>query len=162
VAGEFNEHEQALALPYSLALRLRDTGVATEVVCEYVDVEEPALNGIYRITEAKLAAAQQLTTPAPGVPVSKQPAAPARHKDLTVASSEEGLRCEKPILSAAHSRADPCGQCARRSTPPVDGVISTLGVPHPNQRSTKSLIAYTRDAQFGCRVMASRSRSLRG
>jgi hypothetical protein len=62
VAGEFNEHEQALALPYSLALRLRDTGVATEVVGEYVDVEEPALNGIYRITEAKLAAAQQLTT----------------------------------------------------------------------------------------------------
>jgi hypothetical protein len=29
-----------LPLPYSLALRLRDAGVAPEVVCEYVDVEE--------------------------------------------------------------------------------------------------------------------------
>ena len=48
-------------LPYSLALRLRDAGVAAEVVCEYVDVEEAALEGLYRIAEAKLIAAQDLT-----------------------------------------------------------------------------------------------------
>lgn len=45
-----------LPLPYSLALRLRDAGVAREVVCEYVDVEEPALEGFYRIAESKLVA----------------------------------------------------------------------------------------------------------
>jgi hypothetical protein len=57
--------EQALRrlpLPYSLALRLRDAGVAPEVICEYVDVEEASLSGIFRIAEAKLAAAQELTT----------------------------------------------------------------------------------------------------
>lgn len=56
--------EQALRklpLPYSLALRLRDAGVAPEVVCEYIDVEAPSLDGLYRIAEAKLIAAQQPT-----------------------------------------------------------------------------------------------------
>jgi hypothetical protein len=50
-------------LPYSLALRLRDAGVAPEVVCEYVDVEEASLEGIYRVAEAKLTAVQQRTRP---------------------------------------------------------------------------------------------------
>jgi hypothetical protein len=45
-----------LPLPYSLALRLRDAGVAPDVVSEYLSVEESALDGIYRIAEAKLAA----------------------------------------------------------------------------------------------------------
>ena len=43
MADELSAREQALRklpLPYSLALRLRDAGVAPEVVCEYVDVEE--------------------------------------------------------------------------------------------------------------------------
>jgi len=48
---------RALPLPYSLALRLRDAGVAPEVVCEYVDVEEESLAGFYRMAEAKLTAA---------------------------------------------------------------------------------------------------------
>jgi hypothetical protein len=47
-----------LPLPYSLALRLRDAEVAAEVVCQYVDVEQTALHGFYRIAEAKLVAAQ--------------------------------------------------------------------------------------------------------
>jgi hypothetical protein len=62
VDDELTEREQALRrlpLPYSLALRLRDAGVAREVVCEYVDVDEPSLDGFYRIAEAKLVAVQQ-------------------------------------------------------------------------------------------------------
>ena len=49
-----------LPLPYSLALRLRDAGVAPEVVCEYVGVEEAALDGIYQMAEAKFKAAVQV------------------------------------------------------------------------------------------------------
>lgn len=49
-------------MPYSLALRLRDAGVAREVVCEYLSVEESALDGFYRIAEAKLAAALPATS----------------------------------------------------------------------------------------------------
>ena len=65
MADEFSEREQALRrlpLPYSLALRLRDAGVATDVICEYVNVERAALDGLYRIAEAKLLAAAQKTT----------------------------------------------------------------------------------------------------
>jgi hypothetical protein len=61
VADEFSAHESALRklpLPYSLALRLREAGVAPEVVSEYVGVEEAALDGIYRIAEAKLMSAR--------------------------------------------------------------------------------------------------------
>jgi hypothetical protein len=49
-----------LPLAYSLALRLRDAGVALEMVAEYLGVEEAALDGIFRIAEAKLVTAQQL------------------------------------------------------------------------------------------------------
>jgi hypothetical protein len=59
---ELSEREQALRklpLPYSLALRLRDAGVAADVICEYVAVEQAALGGFYRIAEAKLVAAQR-------------------------------------------------------------------------------------------------------
>jgi hypothetical protein len=51
--------EQALRklpLSYSLAFRLRDAGVASAMVCEYVGVEEGSLAGIYRMAEAKLIA----------------------------------------------------------------------------------------------------------
>ena len=56
MANELTTREQALRaipLPYSLALRLRDAGVATTVVSEYVDVDERALDGLYRVAEAK-------------------------------------------------------------------------------------------------------------
>lgn len=56
------QHEQALRrlpLPYSLALRLRDASVAADVISLYVDVEVAALDGVYRIAEAKLSAAHQ-------------------------------------------------------------------------------------------------------
>jgi hypothetical protein len=62
VADEFSPHELALRklpLPYSLALRLRDAGIAREVICEYVDVEEAALDQFYRVAEAKLVAIRQ-------------------------------------------------------------------------------------------------------
>jgi hypothetical protein len=64
VADELSERERALRrlpLPYSLALRLRDAGVASEAICEYVGVEEAALKGVYRVAEAKLVAVQELT-----------------------------------------------------------------------------------------------------
>lgn len=65
MADELSAREQALRtlpLPYSLALRLRDAGVAAEVVCEYVHVEQAALDGLYRVAEAKLIAAQAATS----------------------------------------------------------------------------------------------------
>jgi hypothetical protein len=57
MARELPSPEQALRkllLPYSLALRLRDAGVAPEVVCEYLNVEVDALEGIYHMAETKL------------------------------------------------------------------------------------------------------------
>ncbi|PXX70912.1 hypothetical protein DFR70_101333 [Nocardia tenerifensis] len=54
-----SEREQALRqlpLPYSLALRLRDGGVDPALICEYIGVELAALEGVYRMAEAKLAA----------------------------------------------------------------------------------------------------------
>ena len=62
VADDLSEREEALRklpLPYSLALRLRDAGVARELICEYVGVEDASLDGIYRIAEAKLMALQK-------------------------------------------------------------------------------------------------------
>ncbi|MGH3971302.1 MAG: hypothetical protein ACRDTV_25175 [Mycobacterium sp.] len=53
---------RTLPLPYSLALRLRDAGVASDAICEYLDVDMASLAGLYRIAEAKLAAAKQQTT----------------------------------------------------------------------------------------------------
>jgi hypothetical protein len=55
-----------LPLPYLLALRLRDAGVAAEVICEYVNIEGSAPEGFYRIAEAKLLAAQEPTRPRRG------------------------------------------------------------------------------------------------
>ena len=63
VAAELSRREQALRrlpLPYSLALRLRDAGVAQEVICVYLNLERAALDGFYRIADAKFIAAQQL------------------------------------------------------------------------------------------------------
>jgi hypothetical protein len=62
MVDELGEREQALRrlpLPYSLALRLRDAGVAADVICLYVNVERAGLDGLYRMAEAKLVAAQQ-------------------------------------------------------------------------------------------------------
>ena len=64
MADEPSEREQALRrlpLPYSLALRLRDAGVAADVICQYINVEHVALDGFYRIAEAKLGAALKVT-----------------------------------------------------------------------------------------------------
>ena len=62
MADDLSAREQALRklpLPYSLALRLRDAGVDAEEVCRYINVEWAALDGLYRIAEAKLIAAQE-------------------------------------------------------------------------------------------------------
>lgn len=59
---DLGAHEVALRrlpLPYSLALRLRDAGVAPDVVCEYLGVDEAALGSLYRLAEEKLAAAAE-------------------------------------------------------------------------------------------------------
>lgn len=64
MADALSDREQALRrlpLPYSLALRLRDAGVAADVICQYVNVDRAALEGLYRIGEAKLAKAQKAT-----------------------------------------------------------------------------------------------------
>jgi hypothetical protein len=57
--GKREEALRKLPLPYSLALRLRDAGVAREVICDYVGVADAALDGVYRLAEAKLIALQQ-------------------------------------------------------------------------------------------------------
>jgi hypothetical protein len=57
MSEDTSRYERALRklpLSYSLALRLRDAGVASDLICEYLAVEEASLNGIYRIAEAKL------------------------------------------------------------------------------------------------------------
>ena len=62
MADELSQREQALRrlpLPYSLALRLRDAGIAADVICQYVNVELAALDGLYRMAEAKFLAAQR-------------------------------------------------------------------------------------------------------
>jgi hypothetical protein len=62
MADELSQREQALRrlpLPYSLALRLRDAGTSADVICQYVNVELAALDGLYRMAEAKLLAAQE-------------------------------------------------------------------------------------------------------
>ena len=64
MANEVSQRERALRLlplPYSLALRLRDAGVSADMICQYVNVEPAALDGLYRIAEAKLLAAQDAT-----------------------------------------------------------------------------------------------------
>ena len=64
VSDESSGREQALRrlpLPYSLVLRLRDAGVAAEVICQYVNVEQAALDGVYRVAEAKLDSALRKT-----------------------------------------------------------------------------------------------------
>ena len=61
---ELSQHERALRrlpLPYSLALRLRDAGVDVDVICQYVNVEQAALDGLYRMAESKLVTAQYET-----------------------------------------------------------------------------------------------------
>ena len=65
MTDENGDREMALRklpLPYSLALRLRDAGLASEVICEYVGVDETALQGVYRLAEAKLTALQECTS----------------------------------------------------------------------------------------------------
>jgi hypothetical protein len=64
VAEELSRHERALRrlpLPYSLALRLRDAGISADVICQYLNVELAAMDGLYRMAEAKLLAAQNVT-----------------------------------------------------------------------------------------------------
>jgi hypothetical protein len=64
MADEPSQRERALRrlpLPYSLALRLRDAGVSADLICQYVNVEQAALDGLYRMAEAKLLAAQNAT-----------------------------------------------------------------------------------------------------
>jgi len=58
MSDELSDRERALRrlpLPYSLALRLRDSGVDPDLICEYVGVDPAALDGMFRMAEAKLA-----------------------------------------------------------------------------------------------------------
>ncbi|SEH82036.1 hypothetical protein SAMN04489835_4525 [Mycolicibacterium rutilum] len=66
MADELDARERAmrrLPLSYSLALRLRDAGVAPEVISEYLAVEQAALDGIYRMAEAKLKSLRTVDQP---------------------------------------------------------------------------------------------------
>jgi hypothetical protein len=68
MADEFSHRERALRLlplPYSLALRLREAGVAADLICQYVNVNQAGLNGLYRMAEAKLVAALAIADDSP-------------------------------------------------------------------------------------------------
>jgi len=52
----WNESLQRLPLPYATALRLRDAGIADEVIAERLGVDLDALATFMRVAEAKLAA----------------------------------------------------------------------------------------------------------
>jgi DNA-directed RNA polymerase specialized sigma24 family protein len=59
MADELSERERALRqlpFPYSMALRLRDAGVSSQEICQYVNVDEAALDAFYGAAEAKLRA----------------------------------------------------------------------------------------------------------
>jgi hypothetical protein len=49
---------QRLPMPYATALRLRDAGIAEEVIAECVGVELDALATFMQIAQAKLVAAE--------------------------------------------------------------------------------------------------------
>jgi hypothetical protein len=51
------ESLQRLPLPYATALRMRDAGIADEVIADCVGVDAEALPTFMRVAEAKLAAA---------------------------------------------------------------------------------------------------------
>ena len=53
------EYLQWLPLPYATALRLRDAGIADEVIAERVGVDVDALPTFMRVAEAKLATASE-------------------------------------------------------------------------------------------------------
>jgi hypothetical protein len=53
------ESLQRLPLPYATALRLRDDGIADDVIAESVGVDLDALPTFMRVAEAKLAAASE-------------------------------------------------------------------------------------------------------
>lgn len=55
--GRKSESLQRLPLPYATALRLRDAGIADEVIAECVGVDLDALPTFMRVAHAKLAAA---------------------------------------------------------------------------------------------------------
>jgi hypothetical protein len=52
------ESLELLPLPYATALRLRDDGVADEVIAAHVGIDLDALPTFMRVAEAKLAAAE--------------------------------------------------------------------------------------------------------
>jgi hypothetical protein len=51
------ESLERLPLPYATALRLRDAGIADELIAESVGLDQAALPTFMRVAEAKLAAA---------------------------------------------------------------------------------------------------------
>jgi len=51
------ESLERLPLPYATALRLRDAGIADEMIAERVGVDQVVLPTFMRVAEAKLAAA---------------------------------------------------------------------------------------------------------
>lgn len=66
MATEHQRREDALdqlPLPYSTALRLRDAGIAGELIAECVGVDVESLPTLIRLAEAKLAATGYLEEP---------------------------------------------------------------------------------------------------
>ncbi len=63
--GAYEVALRRLPLTYSLALRLRDAGVAPEVISEYLGIDEASLDSVYRVAEDKLTAATEAQLPEP-------------------------------------------------------------------------------------------------
>ena len=85
MSDELSDRERALRrlpLPYSLALRLRDSGVDPDLICEYVGVDPAALDGMFRMAEAKLE------------DVAARPAAAGAY----VLAADTGVACGRRLL----------------------------------------------------------------
>ncbi|MFD7011122.1 hypothetical protein [Rhodococcus jostii] len=64
MASSLTPRERALRRlphPYSLALRLRDAGVADDQMCTYLDIDAHALPPLLELADAKLTAALRIT-----------------------------------------------------------------------------------------------------
>ena len=71
MADELSQRERALRrlpLPYSLALRLRDVGVAADVICQYVNVERDDLSPDPEIPKLASTLGKGYLLPAPVLP----------------------------------------------------------------------------------------------
>src|ERR1700741_3572523 len=84
----------------SLTLRLRDADVAAEVICQYVNVEQAALDGLYRIAVAELLAAQKAPDARPPPVPLTQPTFPRSGRGSSIGTAHRFHRARRGTRAA--------------------------------------------------------------